>query len=335
MSQYGAYGFALHGSDHRQILAHYYTGTEIGQAPTSRIRVLLQSGRGSVAFRGAKSVGTKKLSASKRYVARASGSTVVVRGPRGGRVARVSGVARVRGAHGHVVLGGTSLNGVTGGAYRGSIELRASGGRVTAVNLAGLDAYLRGVVPGEMPYTWAAEALQAQAVAARTYALGTDAGGAVFDQYPDTRSQVYKGMSAEQASTNTAVSATSGEVVTYMGALATTYYFSTSGGQTESVENVFYGSPPIPYLVSVDDPYDDASPRHRWTFRFSGAQMKAKLGSLCRGSFRAIKVRQTGVSPRVVAADVVCSGATVRTTGTTLRFRLGLYDTWFRVKAAS
>jgi stage II sporulation protein D len=335
MSQYGAYGYAQHGFGHREILAHYYTGTEIGKAGKSRIRVLLQSGRRSVSFSGVDSAGTKRLNAATTYVARPRGAKVVLKTRRGRRAGTFSGVLRLKGPRGFVRLGGTALNGVSGGSYRGAIELRAGGGRVTAVNLAGLDAYLQGVVPGEMPASWAAEALQAQAVAARTYALGTDAGGAVFDQYPDTRSQVYKGMSAEQPSTNAAVRATSGEVVTYQGALATTYYFSTSGGQTENVENVFYGSPPIPYLRSVKDPYDGGSPRHRWRLRFTGAQMRARLGSLCRGSFRAIKVRKRGVSPRVVLADVVCSRATVRTSGTTLRARLGLYDTWFTVKRAS
>ena len=78
-----------------------------------------------------------------------------------------------------------------------------------------------------------------QAVAARSYALATDAGGPLFDQYSDTRSQVYRGMSAEQPSTNAAARNTAGQVVLYNGTVATTYYFSTSGGQTENVENVF------------------------------------------------------------------------------------------------
>ena len=174
-----------------------------------------------------------------------------------------------------------------------------------------------------------------QAVAARSYALATDAGGPLFDQYADTRSQVYNGMSAEQPSTNAAARATAGQVVLYQGQVATTYFFSTSGGRTENVENVFYGAPPSPYLKSVKDPYDGVSPRHRWQFRFTRAQIQARLGSLCRGRFRAIKVVKRGVSPRVVAADVVCSGGRTRTNGASLRSRLGLYDTWFSVTKAS
>jgi stage II sporulation protein D len=212
------------------------------------------------------------------------------------------------------------------------MELRPG---VTAINMVSLDAYVQGVIPGEMPPSWLPEALKVQAVAARSYALATDAGAALFDQYADTRSQVYRGMSAEQPTTNAAAQATTGEVVTYGGAIATTYYFSTSGGRTENVENSFVGAAPQPYLKSVNDPYDNISPRHRWQFRFTRAQMQAKLGGLCHGRFKAIKVVQRGVSPRVVAADVVCSRGRTRTNGSTLRFRLGLYDSWFTVVRAS
>jgi stage II sporulation protein D len=325
MSQYGAYGFAQHGWDYRRILARYYKGTEIGSAPTKSIRVLLRSGAGSLTVSHVSRAGSKRLDPAKSYVARARGAGVELRGPNGRRVASFSGPVRLRGPGGYTRLGGN---------YRGAMELRGGGG-LTAVNIVGLDAYVQGVIPGEMPPTWLPEALKVQAVTARSYALATDAGGALFDQYADTRSQVYKGMSAEVESTNAAARDTAGEVVLYQGAVATTYYFSTSGGRTENVENVFYGSTPSPYLKSVSDPYDGGSPRHRWQFRFTRAQMKSKLGSLCAGSFKSIKVVQRGVSPRVVAADVVCGGGTTRTNGSTLRFRLGLYDSWFGVTRAS
>src|SRR5437763_5943228 len=106
-----------------------------------------------------------------------------------------------------------------------------------AVNAVDLDGYVKGVVPGEVPASWPPEALKAQAVAARTYALTTDAGGSLFDQYADTRSQVYGGISAETPATNVAVRDTAGQIVTYRGRPATTYFFSTSGGKTENVQN--------------------------------------------------------------------------------------------------
>jgi stage II sporulation protein D len=189
-----------------------------------------------------------------------------------------------------------------------------------------------GVVPGEMPSSWLPEALKAQAVAARSYALASDAGGEVFDQYPDTRSQVYRGMSGEVASTNAAVRETANQVVTYNGEIVTTFFFSTSGGHTENIENV-WGGEPLPYLRGVDDPYDRISPRHRWRIGpLTRAQVGRRFGGLCRGSFRRLKVIRRGVSPRIVSADVICSRGTVRTTGSQLRSTLGLYDNWFSVK---
>jgi stage II sporulation protein D len=324
MSQYGAQGFAQHGWGYRRILARYYTGTTVGKAPTKTIRVLVRSG-GSFAVSHAAHAGTRHLNPRVSYTVGARGAGVVLSG--GGRRLRFSGPVRLRGPRGYTRLGTL---------YRGAMELRSSGrGGVMAINVLALDKYVQGVIPGEMPSSWLPEALKVQAVAARSYALATDAGGALFDQYADTRSQAYHGMSAERPSTNAAATATAGEVVEYAGVIATTYYFSTSGGRTENVENVFYGAAPAPYLKSVRDPYDGGSPRHRWQFRYTRAQLGAKLGSFCRGRFRALKVVKHGVSPRVVTADVVCSGGRVRTTGSALRFRLGLYDNWFRVVRAS
>ena len=93
------------------------------------------------------------------------------------------------------------------------------------------------MVSRESPSSWPAEALKAQAVAARTYAITTSKAGDGWDQYADTRSQVYGGVAAETASTNAAVAATRGQVVTYDGEPVVTFFFSTSGGRTENVEN--------------------------------------------------------------------------------------------------
>ena len=321
MSQYGTQGFAQHGWDYRRILAHYYTGTTIGSAPTKTIRVLLRSG-GTQVVSHVSAAGSRKLNPSRTYAVRTRGAGVVISG--GGRAIRFGGPVKLAGPRGYTLLGGR--------AYRGKMEMR---GGVTAINVLSLDNYVQGVVPGEMPPSWLPDALKVQAVAARTYALATDAGGPLFDQYADTRSQAYHGMSAETPTTNAASRDTSGEVVLYNGALATTFYFSTFGGRTENVENVFYGAAPSPYLKSVKDPYDGGSPRHTWQLRFTRAQLGARLGSLCSGSFKAIKVLQRGVSPRVVSANVVCARGRARTNGAALRARLGLYDTWFTVTKAS
>ena len=129
------------------------------------------------------------------------------------------------------MLRGTAANGRRNGVYRGAMDFSAglfSG--VNAVNSLPLDTYVRGVVGDESPPSWPLEALKAQAVAARTYALTTMKPTASFDVYPDTRSQVYGGIAAEEASTDAAVAQTSGEVVTYNGQPVVTYFFSTVAG---------------------------------------------------------------------------------------------------------
>src|ERR671931_1523044 len=125
-----------------------------------------------------------------------------------------------------------------------------------------------------MPNSWHPEALKAQAVVARSYALAVRKSGA-FDLYPDTRSQVYLGLDHERPSTNAAVDATAGKVVLYEGQVAKTFFFSTSGGRTASAEDVW--GEPVPFLVSVPDPYDSISPYHDWgPLAFTGAKL-AKL----------------------------------------------------------
>ena len=227
-----------------------------------------------------------------------------------------------------VRLGGRAINGRSGGAYRGVLEFRAGPFGLSTINVVGLDDYVQGVVPVESPASWPIEALKAQAVAARTYAITTSKGGDGFDQYPDTRSQVYGGVGVETAATNQAVAETAGEVVTYGGEPVVTYFFSTSGGRTENVENSF-GGEPEPWLRSVEDPYDTASPRHRWgPIRMSLASAGARLGGLVKGSFRGIKVVKRGQSPRVLSAYVLGTRGRTRVSGATLRSRFGLYDTW-------
>jgi stage II sporulation protein D len=326
MSQYGAYGYAQNGSGYRDILAHYYEGTRLTQS-SGAVRVLLQPVDPYIRVRGASRAGAKTLKPSTTYVARRSGSTIVLRNSHGRLAGRFASPLRL-GRPGHPLrLMGPALNRISGGLYRGAIEVSTALGGLSAINVLGLDPYVQGVVPGEMPSSWHPEALKVQAVAARSYALATDKPGP-FDQYPDTRSQVYRGMSGEKATTNAAVAATAGQVLTYNGAPAVTYFFSTSGGHTENVENVFLGSSPKPYLRGVDDPYDGGSPYHRWSVRLSNASMDARLGSYSPGRFRKIKVLQRGSSPRIVRARVYGSAGTRLITGPTIRARLGLRDSW-------
>src|SRR5262245_8645801 len=129
----------------------------------------------------------------------------------------------------------------------------------------------------------------------------------------------------ESERTDRAVAATRSEVATYGGAVAQTTYFSSSGGRTESG---FLGAPEVPYLHSVADPYDYYAPQHRWTFRFSQAEMDSRLGSYVRGHLREIEVPKRGDSPRIEYARLIGTGGATTIRGDTLAAALGLYDRW-------
>ncbi len=338
MSQYGAMGYAVHGWDYKAILAHYYTGTQLGALDDARtVRVLLQSTNGSAAFSGADRAGGRKLFPGKTYYARGRAGGQVQLLAAGGRVLATVPAPLIATGPGPLTLKGRAGNGRSNGAYRGALEFRPGAlGGVNAINAVGVDDYVQGVVPLESPASWPIEALKAQAVAARTYALTTSKSGVGFEQYPDTRSQVYGGVGAEVASTNLATQATAGQLVTYAGAPVPTYFFSTSGGRTEDVENTTLGFEPKPWLKSVEDEFDSVSPRHRWgPIRMSYRAARSKLGSLVKGRFKGVKVVTRGRSPRVVAADVVGARGRTRVDGATLRARFGLYDSWAYFTAIS
>jgi stage II sporulation protein D len=202
-----------------------------------------------------------------------------------------------------------------------------------AVKRVPLETYVRGVVSAEVPASWPMAALEAQAVASRTYALTAHAGGSRFDVYPDTRSQTYLGKAAETPSTNAAVAATAGQIVTYAGQPAITYFYADSGGHTESVQYGFPGSAPQPWLVGVADPYDT---RQSWTAHMSFAAAAKRLRGLLDGSFRGIQVTRRGSSPRIVSAYVLGSEGRTLVSGDELAQRFGLNSTWayFSVRGA-
>jgi stage II sporulation protein D len=319
MSQYGAYGFARHGRGYRWILDHYYRRTKVRKADGRPIRVLLASGVGAVRFTRAGLACGRNLKRDNTYRFLRQGSDVLLR-RKGNTLKNCGRNASTRGgivkAFGH-------------GVYRGRLIAKARGGGLALVNQVGMEAYVSGVVPNEVPASWPRAAVRAQAVAARSYALATRKGG-FFDHYDDTRSQVYGGRGSETRATNRAVARTHHEVVKHSGRVAVTYFFSTSGGQTENVEFAFVGSSPSPYLKSVDDPYDRASPVHRWRVRLSDSRMESRLAGLFSGNLRKINVLKRGRSPRIVRARIVGSNGSSKITGPALQSRLGTRSTWMR-----
>ena len=331
MSQYGAYGYAKHGFEYDQILTHYYTGTTIGTTADRSVRVLLRDGARSVSFRGAGSACGAGLKPGKGYVAKRKGPGVVLQSKKGRRIARCGAAMTAAGAP-TVTLAGK-------GTYRGSLEVRASGSSLQAINVVEIEDYVRGVVSEESPASWPLEALKAQAVAARSYGLSTGIRGGSFDLYDDTRSQAYGGVAAETAKTDQAVSSTLLQVVLYAGTVAQTFFFSTSGGHTENNEfsSLGFGQPAIPYLRGVDDPFevDAGSPYEHWKRKFSVGRMNSALHSIgLRGKLKNIAVVQRGASPRIVRANLIGTGGTTSVNGPQFRSALGLPDTWafFRKK---
>jgi stage II sporulation protein D len=187
MSQYGALGFARQGRTHAEILAHYYTGTSLGtltESPT--VTVLLKSG--TTSFSGASRMGDQVLDPTRTYSVRAEGARAILRSPDGEDAVAFEGPVRAAGP-GPLRVAGRSALGVRDGAFRGELEFRPSGGKLLVINAVGLDDYVRGVVAGESPPSWPAEALKAQAVAARTYAITSNAGGTRASRSGATRAR--------------------------------------------------------------------------------------------------------------------------------------------------
>jgi stage II sporulation protein D len=334
MSQTGAEGLALHGYSAREILRHYYTGTDIGHlAPGHWVSVLLQAGLQSVVFGGATHAGPRRLRIHTTYIATTTkDGQIALESEHGHLLTYLPAPVTITSSRPITVYGGAT-SGVTDGRYRGSLQITAGSGGLDVINRVGLESYVRGVVPAESPPTWPAAELEAQAIAARSYAItSTPQDG--FDLYSDTRSQEYGGYDSETPATNAAVEATIGQVVTYGGAPVTTYYFASSGGETENVENALAGKTPEPYLTAVLDPYDGS--------RFGPITMTlreaaSKLKGLLQGTLESIVVTQRGVSPRILSASVVGSQGTTTVSGLTLVSALGLHSTWacFTVTSAS
>ncbi len=319
MSQWGAYGYAQRGATYAEILAHYYPGTELGKAGGTTVRVLLVESATSLsigsdsAFRLTDGLGATREVEPGRY-----------------KLGRPLKIGEETLTPPLLLTAKGSPLVVNGARYRGTVTVSVEKGKVNAINSVGLEAYLLGVVPREVPRTWPAEALKAQAVAARSYALATRKPSGLFDVYADVRSQVYGGLDGEAAETSAAVQATAGEVLLYAGKVATTFFFSTSGGKTMDIAEAWPGSQPVPYLVSVDDPYDNASPYHTWGPVAVGSQQLR--GGLKLGAAPIAARVKLGPSGRVsVFVIALADGTEVSFPAGTVRAALGLRSTWFRI----
>ena len=179
-----------------------------------------------------------------------------------------------------------------------------------------------------MPYIWSADALEAQAVAARSYALATRKQTGDFDVYGDVRSQAYGGIAAEHYESSAAVDKTRHQVVLYNGKVATTFFFSTSGGRTAAIQDAWPKSAPVPYLVSVADPYDTLSPWHTWgPVLVDGAKLRKALKLAGPVTDLTVTPGAAGRAASVVVTDAL--GDTVTVSADAFRTLAGLRSTWF------
>ena len=319
MAQWGADGYAQHGWDYRRILAHYYQGTTVAAGASPTVRVLLLDGA--------------------RRVALTSDSPWKVVDRVGTTVSLPAGTLKV--AADLVVSGQTLVSPLTfspgatplqvgGASYHGELLVVSNGTKLQVVNALGLESYVLGVVGREMPSSWPAAALETQAVAARSYALAeleNVVTARAYDLYNDDRSQVYGGIAAESPPVTAAVRATARQVVLYGGKVATTYFSSSSGGRTVSAGEAW--GKPIPYLVSVADPYDTLSPYHNWGPVLFDAR-KAAAALKVPGALQSLTLTPSP-SGRVGSVNAVGANGAVTLTASTVRAALGLRSTWFTI----
>jgi stage II sporulation protein D len=317
MGQWGAYGYALHGWSYTRILRHYYQGTTIATGSSPTVRVLLADRKRRVTLD----------SASPWKAVDRNGTTVDLPAGRLVVPASLELAGRTLSAPVTFEPGATPLE-VGSVAYRGKLVVTSTGARMQLVNAVNLEAYIEGVVGAEMPNYWPQAALEAQAVAARTYALSELSNvvtANTFDLYDDTRSQVYSGIAAETPSIARAVAATARRVVLYRGKVATTYFSSSTGGETVSAAEAL--GTPIPYLVSVADPYDTLSPNHDW----GPVLMSTRSVGKALGLGGPVDDLATEAASSGHIARVTASGLDTQQTmsGTHIEYELGLRSSWF------
>lgn len=353
LSQYGARGRAMAGEDAATILAHYYQGTVLAPIdPATRIRVLVLSrwvaseakplvlyGRlGPWAIDGIGTVFTPDARlrlfptpsvGGWRLVVDAADGTILYDAP-----APTDLTLRSMTEDARLQLWSKPTR---YDRYRGTLGILVqSVSRVSVVNDVTLDQYLGGVVPVEMPSTWPAAALQAQAVAARSYAARRlRPTVSYFDVPDDSTSQIYRGSLAEKATTNAAIAATASTVLLSGTTIVNALFHSTGGGATESNENVYTSASgkriarPVAYLRGSSDQapdgtaFDARAPYASWASRTYGrAQLSAWFAADPRtnvGDLLALDLRDRGVSGRLVSVTLIGSAGSRTVSGEIFR----------------
>lgn len=308
LSQYGAKGMADLGKNYRQILSHYYQKTEIGKTKTNpkvRIGIVLGGEGGNLqVLSGNYQIHGLIIRAGFKILVTPS-AIRIYNGEKEVKKFAASDLERILPASSNSQIQ-VDYKSSYFNKYSGEIRIIKKGASLTTVNVLPLEEYLKGVVVAEMPHTWSREAIKAQALAARSYALRHLKTGGSYDMDDSTAYQVYIG-SAHRARSDHAVEETRGEVVTYAGKIIPTYYFSTSGGWTENNENI-WGGRALPFLRGVESAWEEDSPWWTWyTKKYSRSQISALLSSLSCGRIKKIAIVNRGISGRVLAIKIIGS----------------------------
>jgi SpoIID/LytB domain protein len=338
MSQWGAYGAAAVGKLSWQgILAFYYPGTKLANLGNPTIRVRLDAVGSGYLY--VYNVAGLRLAGKALTLPTAGITQYRARGLPTGRVQvdalSSAGWKSYTSSTSPAVFSSSSglvdvkLASGARRAYRGSIYANwATSTSVTAVSVLPMESYLRAVVPAEMPASWSANAVRAQAVAARSYANYDRAHAPAkrtWDTCDTTSCQMYSGVPAEYAASNAAVVATAGQTLTYGGAAAFTQFSAADGGWTAA------GSQP--YLPAKADPYDGAiaNSANSWTTSITAARIQALWPSI--GTYRQLRILSRDGhgqwGGRVLTAAIDGSKGSVAVTGATIRSAFGLPSEWF------
>jgi SpoIID/LytB domain protein len=354
MSQYGAHGAAVGGLTYDHILAFYYSGATLGTAPGASRRVLVTGEDADATVSNAPGLRARNEASGAVLDLGSRPDWTQVRARADGTVLRLEAlqngawVAAWPPVSGPVVFEGPatiSLQHPTGARrYRGVLRAALTGPSdrpLYVVNALGLDDYVRGVVPAEMPASWRAEALKAQAVAARSYGLSPCPQPSaypatwLYDVVDTTACQVYRGADGETASTNAAVDATQAVVLRYGGSVLRSEFSASNGGWTVAAGG--------PYVAKPDD--DDAAGTSaagrpditRWTgVRVPATALESAFGT---GLLREIRVLQRDGNGewrgRVLRVRLVGDLQTVEVAGDDLRRAAGLRSSWFSLAGLS
>lgn len=236
-----------------------------------------------------------------------------------------------------LILVGTEL-------YRGVVDIIRDTRGVAAVNIVNVEEYLYGVLPKEVPEGWPPEALKAQAIASRGYALYRKLNnrGLYYDLDSTVLSQVYGGVKVEDPRTNTAVDETRGMVLTFEGQIIQSLFHAASGGHTEPVENVWgdNGDRPIPYLGGVWDPFDADGGSIQWsrTLNLDTIRQRLNRSGIPLGKIKSVEVvERNDETDRVLLLKINHnSGSPSYLSGNSFRMALGptynVKSTIFRIE---